>query len=89
MKTYRYRGHSMSDPAKYRTKEEVDDVKKNRDPIDLLREKLEAAKVSEDSFKAVDAEVKAIVAEAVEFAKESPEPDPAELYTEIYLEAAQ
>jgi pyruvate dehydrogenase E1 component alpha subunit len=89
MKTYRYRGHSMSDPAKYRTKEEVDDVKKNRDPIDLLREKLEAAKVSENDFKAVDAEVKAIVAEAVEFAKESPEPDPAELYTEIYLEAAQ
>ena len=89
MKTYRYRGHSMSDPAKYRTKEEVDDVKKNRDPIDLLRDKLEAAKVGEDAFKAIDAEVKAIVAEAVEFAKESPEPDPAELYTEIYLEAAQ
>lgn len=89
MKTYRYRGHSMSDPAKYRTKEEVDDVKKNRDPIELLRDKLVAAKATEDEFKAIDAEVKAIVAEAVEFAKESPEPDPAELYTEIYLEAAQ
>ena len=89
MKTYRYRGHSMSDPAKYRTKEEVDDVKKNRDPIDLLRDKLVAAKATEEEFKAIDAEVKAIVAEAVEFAKESPEPDPAELYTEVYLEAAQ
>ena len=89
MKTYRYRGHSMSDPAKYRTKEEVDDVKKNRDPIDLLRDKLVAAKATEEELKAIDAEVKAIVAEAVEFAKESPEPDPAELYTEVYLEAAQ
>jgi pyruvate dehydrogenase E1 component alpha subunit len=89
MKTYRYRGHSMSDPAKYRTKEEVDDVKKNHDPIDLLRSKLEAAQATEDEFKTIDAEVKAIVAEAVEFAKESPEPDPSELYTEIYLEAAQ
>jgi pyruvate dehydrogenase E1 component alpha subunit len=89
MKTYRYRGHSMSDPAKYRTKEEVDDIKKNHDPIDLLRDKLVAAKVTEDDFKAVDAEVKAIVAEAVEFAKASPEPDPSELYTDIYLEAAQ
>ncbi len=89
MKTYRYRGHSMSDPAKYRTKEEVDEVKKTRDPIDHLREKLEAAKVSEDELKAIDAEVKKIVAEAAEFARTSPEPDPAELYTDVYLEAAQ
>jgi len=89
MKTYRYRGHSMSDPAKYRTKEEVDDVKKNRDPIDHLRDRLEKAKVPEDAFKAIDAEVKAIVAEAMEFAKNSPEPDPSELYTDVYLEAAQ
>jgi len=79
----------MSDPAKYRTKEEVDDVKKNRDPIDHLRDRLEKAKVSEDAFKAIDAEVKAIVAEAMEFAKNSPEPDPSELYTDVYLEAAQ
>ena len=89
MKTYRYRGHSMSDPAKYRTKEEVDDVKKNRDPIDLLRDKLVAAKATEEEFKAIDAEVKAIVAEAVEFAKEFNDTDPAEIYTEVYLEAAQ
>ncbi len=89
MKTYRYRGHSMSDPAKYRTKEEVDEVKKTRDPIEHLREKLDAAKVTEDELKAIDAEVKRIVADAAEFARTSPEPDPAELYTDVYLEAAE
>ena len=89
MKTYRYRGHSMSDPAKYRTKEEVDEVKKTRDPIDHLREKLDAAKVTEDELKKIDAEVKAIVADAAEFARTSPEPDPSELYTDVYLEAAE
>jgi pyruvate dehydrogenase E1 component alpha subunit len=89
MKTYRYRGHSMSDPAKYRTKEEVDEVKKTRDPIEHLRERLEKAKVTEDDLKVIDAEVKKIVAEAAEFARTSPEPDPSELYTDVYLEAAQ
>jgi pyruvate dehydrogenase E1 component alpha subunit len=89
MKTYRYRGHSMSDPAKYRTKEEVDEVKKTRDPIDHLREKLDAAKISEDELKTIDADVKRIVADAAEFARTSPEPEPAELYTDVYLEAAQ
>ena len=89
MKTYRYRGHSMSDPAKYRTKEEVDEVKKTRDPIEHLKEKLAAVKVTEDELKAIDAEVKAIVAQAAEFARTSPEPDPSELYTDVYLEAAQ
>ncbi|MDO9224092.1 MAG: pyruvate dehydrogenase (acetyl-transferring) E1 component subunit alpha [Caulobacter sp.] len=87
MKTYRYRGHSMSDPAKYRTKEEVDEVKKTRDPIDHLRERLAALKVGEDELKVIDAEVKAIVAESAEFARTSPEPDPSELYTDVYLEA--
>ena len=88
MKTYRYRGHSMSDPAKYRTREEVDQVRKTRDPIDHLREKLEARGFGdENSLKAVDAEVKKIVADAAEFARNAPEPEPAELYTDIYVEA--
>ena len=87
MKTYRYRGHSMSDPAKYRTKEEVDQVKTTRDPIDHIKTLLAAAKATEDELKAIDNEVKAIVAEAVQFAQESPEPDPSELYTDVYVEA--
>ena len=87
VKTYRYRGHSMSDPAKYRTKEEVDEVKKTRDPIDHLKMLLAAAKATEDELKAIDNEVKAIVAAAVQFAQESPEPDPSELYTDVYVEA--
>ncbi|MDC7674886.1 pyruvate dehydrogenase (acetyl-transferring) E1 component subunit alpha [Asticcacaulis machinosus] len=87
MKTYRYRGHSMSDPAKYRTKEEVDDVKKNRDPIDHIKTMIEQAGVTEDELKVIDNEIKAIVLEAVEFAQTSPEPDPSELYTDVYLEA--
>ncbi|OYX01392.1 MAG: pyruvate dehydrogenase (acetyl-transferring) E1 component subunit alpha, partial [Caulobacter vibrioides] len=89
MKTYRYRGHSMSDPAKYRTKEEVDEVKTTRDPIDHIKERLAKAGVTEDDLKGVDAEVKRIVAEAAEFARTSPEPDPSELYTDVYLEAAE
>jgi pyruvate dehydrogenase E1 component alpha subunit len=89
MKTYRYRGHSMSDPAKYRTKEEVDEVKQTRDPIDHIKERLAKAGVTEDDLKGIDAEVKRIVAEAAEFARTSPEPDPSELYTDVYLEAAQ
>ena len=87
VKTYRYRGHSMSDPAKYRTKEEVDEVKKTRDPIDHIKTLLSAAKATEDELKAIDNEIKAIVAEAVQFAQESPEPDPSELYTDVYVEA--
>ena len=88
MKTYRYRGHSMSDPAKYRTREEVDQVRKTRDPIDHLREKLEARGFGDDdSLKAIDAEVKKVVAEAAEFARNAPEPDPSELYTDVYAEA--
>ena len=89
LKTYRYRGHSMSDPAKYRTKEEVDEVKTTRDPIDHIKERLAKAGVTEDDLKGVDAEVKRIVAEAAEFARTSPEPDPSELYTDVYLEAAE
>ncbi len=87
MKTYRYRGHSMSDPAKYRTKEEVQRVRAERDPIDHLREMiLEAGVTDEAALKALDREVKDIVTEAAEFAQNSPEPDPAELYTDILVE---
>ena len=88
MKTYRYRGHSMSDPAKYRAKEEVDEVKKTRDPIDHVKMLLDQAGATEDDLKAIDAEIKTIVAEAVQFAQESPEPDPSELYTDVYVEAS-
>jgi pyruvate dehydrogenase E1 component alpha subunit len=88
MKTYRYRGHSMSDPGKYRTREEIDEVRKTRDPIEHLQERLEAeGLIDETGLKAIDAEVKAIVADAAEFARTAPEPDPAELYTDVYLEA--
>ena len=88
MKTYRYRGHSMSDPAKYRTREEVDEVRKTRDPIDHLREKMEALGYTDEAaMKALDTDVKKIVADAAEFARTAPEPDPAELYTDVYAEA--
>ncbi|RAK53027.1 pyruvate dehydrogenase (acetyl-transferring) E1 component subunit alpha [Phenylobacterium deserti] len=88
MKTYRYRGHSMSDPAKYRTREEVDEVRKTRDPIDLVEEMLEQhGYADEGALKAIDAEVKRIVADSAEFARTSPEPDPSELYTDVYTEA--
>lgn len=89
MKTYRYRGHSMSDPAKYRTREEVDEVRKTRDPIDHLRERLEKDGLADEAkFKAIDAEVKGVVADAAEFARVSPEPEPSELYTDVYQEAS-
>jgi len=88
MKTYRYRGHSMSDPAKYRTREEVDEIRKTRDPIDHVEEMLEAKGwADEATLKAVDAEVKRIVADAADFARTSPEPEPSELYTDVYTEA--
>jgi len=88
MKTYRYRGHSMSDPAKYRTKEEVQKVRREMDPIDTLAHKLlEAKVVSEDDLKAIDKEVKALANEAAEFAQQSPEPDPSELWTDVLVEA--
>ncbi len=90
MMTYRYRGHSMSDPAKYRTREEVDQVRKTRDPIEHLEHRLsELGFADEAALKAIDADVKRIVADAAEFARMSPEPDPAALYTDVYLEAAQ
>lgn len=85
MKTYRYRGHSMSDPAKYRSKEEVSDVKEQRDPIDNFKKYLLDEKIAKESdIKKIDAEVKEEIAEVVEFAKNSPEPDDGELFTDIY-----
>jgi pyruvate dehydrogenase E1 component alpha subunit len=90
MKTYRYRGHSMSDPAKYRTREEVDAVRKTRDPIEHLDEILERLGFADEAaIKAIDAEVKRVVADAAEFARTAPEPEPGELYTDVYLEAAE
>ena len=86
--TYRYRGHSMSDPAKYRSKEEVQKMRSERDPIDHLRERiLEEGHADEDALKKIDREVKDIVADAAEFAQTSPEPDPSELWTDVLVEA--
>jgi pyruvate dehydrogenase E1 component alpha subunit len=85
MKTYRYRGHSMSDPAKYRPREEVTEVREKRDPIDHFGKKLmDRGVMNEEDLKQMDAAVKAQVVAAAEFATESPEPGLAELYTDIY-----
>ncbi len=84
MLTYRYRGHSMSDPAKYRSREEVDKVRAEHDPIEQVRLRLiEKGMASEDDLKAIDKEVRGIVNEAAEFAQNDPEPDVAELWTDI------
>jgi pyruvate dehydrogenase E1 component alpha subunit len=85
MKTYRYRGHSMSDPAKYRSKEELTEMREKHDPIENFGKKLiERGMVSEQDLKQMDAEVKRVVVEAAEFATESPEPAISELYTDVY-----
>ena len=84
MQTYRYRGHSMSDPAKYRTREEVEKVRHDQDPIEQVRQRLLAAKTEEAELKKIDAEVREIVNEAADFAQHDPEPDVSELYTDIY-----
>lgn len=84
MKTYRYRGHSMSDPAKYRSKEEVEKYKESHDPIEGLKARLVKEKMAdEDALKAVDKDIKAIVAEAADFAQQSPEPPESELWTDV------
>jgi pyruvate dehydrogenase E1 component alpha subunit len=84
MQTYRYRGHSMSDPAKYRTREEVEKVRHDQDPIEQVRNRLLAANMTEQELKAIDAEVREIVNAAADFAQHDAEPAPAELYTDIY-----
>jgi len=86
MKTYRYRGHSMSDPAKYRTKEEVNRMRQERDPIDNVKERLIQAEVAEEELKGMDKLIRDIVSEAVEFAQKSEEPDPSELYTDVLIQ---
>ncbi|MBV9112112.1 MAG: pyruvate dehydrogenase (acetyl-transferring) E1 component subunit alpha [Hyphomicrobiales bacterium] len=86
MQTYRYRGHSMSDPAKYRSKEEVQKMREEHDCIEMVRKRLlETWKVPEEELKAVDAKVREIVNQAAEFAQHDPEPDPAELWTDVLL----
>jgi pyruvate dehydrogenase E1 component alpha subunit len=88
MLTYRYRGHSMSDPAKYRSKEEVQKVRQERDPIERLRGIMVERKVMDEAkLKELDKEVKAIVSEAADFAQTSPEPDVSELFTDVYVGA--
>jgi len=86
VKTYRYRGHSMSDPAKYRTREEVQKMREERDAIEQVRKRLLEGDATEEDLKAIDKEIKEIVNEAAEFSKESPEPQLSELWTDIYVD---
>jgi pyruvate dehydrogenase E1 component alpha subunit len=86
LNTYRYRGHSMSDPAKYRTREEVQDVREQRDPIEGAKTELMARGIGEDRLKEIDKQVRAAVSESADFAENSPEPDMAELYTDVLVE---
>ncbi|MGC6518018.1 MAG: pyruvate dehydrogenase (acetyl-transferring) E1 component subunit alpha [Candidatus Puniceispirillaceae bacterium] len=89
MKTYRYRGHSMSDPAKYRTREEVDSMRKQHDPIDQLKDMLLREGIDEAALKDVDKQVKKIVTDATDFALSSPLPAEQELFTDILVEQSQ
>ncbi|SFI38046.1 pyruvate dehydrogenase (acetyl-transferring) E1 component subunit alpha [Jannaschia pohangensis] len=87
IKTYRYRGHSMSDPAKYRTRDEVQKIREERDAIEMIRQMLLTGDhASEDDLKAIDKEIKEVVNASAEFAKESPEPALEELWTDIYAD---
>jgi pyruvate dehydrogenase E1 component alpha subunit len=87
MQTYRYRGHSMSDPAKYRAKEEVENMRQQHDPIEGLKARmLENGSASDDDFKKIEAEIRGVVNAAADFAQTSPEPDPSELWTDVLVE---
>jgi pyruvate dehydrogenase E1 component alpha subunit len=86
MKTYRYRGHSMSDPAKYRSREEVQAVRDKSDPIEHVKKLLEEQGVKEDELKKTEAEIRKIVNEAADFSENTPEPEPQELYTDVLVE---
>ena len=85
LNTYRYRGHSMSDPAKYRSREEVQDMRDNHDPIEAAKQELLKRGVTEDKIKDIDKKIRATVAEAADFAENSPEPDAPELYTDVLV----
>ncbi len=85
METYRYRGHSMSDPAKYRQRSEVDEMRQTRDPIESLKAEMIKQGIDESFFKTVDHDVKAVVKDAAEFAETSPEPDASELWTDVLV----
>ena len=86
MLTYRYRGHSMSDPAKYRTKDEVQKMRSEHDPIEQVRARLLEKKwASEDELKQIDKDVRDVVADSADFAQSDPEPDVSELYTDILI----
>jgi pyruvate dehydrogenase E1 component alpha subunit len=86
MQTYRYRGHSMSDPAKYRSKDEVQKMRSEQDPIEQIKKRiLDEGHADEAGLKAIDKEVREIVSDAADFAQSTPEPDPSELYTDILL----
>jgi len=87
MKTYRYRGHSMSDPGKYRTREEIQKMRSERDCIEQARHMLEALGMTDADFKKIDDEVKKRVQDAADFAQASPEPDESELWTDVMAEA--
>ena len=85
LKTYRYRGHSMSDPAKYRSREEVQAVRDKSDPIEAVKRELEAAGATEEDLKAIDRDIKQIVVQSADFAEQAPEPDASELYTDVLV----
>ena len=87
LQTYRYRGHSMSDPAKYRTREEVKEMRDKHDPIDAAKAELLTRGVSEERLKEIEKQIRSIAAEAADFAESSPEPDPPELYTDVLVES--
>jgi pyruvate dehydrogenase E1 component alpha subunit len=88
MMTYRYRGHSMSDPAKYRSKEEVQKMREEHDPIEQVKGRLlRANQATEEDLKQIDAEIRDIVTASADFATNDPQPDVAELWTDIYIEA--
>src|SRR5271157_5238867 len=87
MLTYRYRGHSMSDPAKYRTRDEVDRMRTEHDPIDQARRRLHDNGTTEAALKEIDSEVRNRIAAAAQFAQDCPEPDPAELWTDVLVDA--